>query len=124
MAEKGGEQGQVSLLGVPTETPVVSLSSIRLGFWGSASLHPWALSGISATLSLEPGLKAVMPRSVKSPKSQQGDQVPYVKAKSLYFIQVCKLGLSVYPTYWNNRGALSSVRIGFLIVVKVRVRDF
>ena len=26
----------------------------------------------------------VMPRSAKSPKSQQGDRVPYVKAKSLY----------------------------------------
>ena len=56
----------------------------------------------------------VMPRSAKSPQNQQGDRVLYVKAKSLYFIQVCKLDLSVCLTYWKNQRAPSSVRVGFL----------
>ena len=54
-----------------------------------------------------------MPKSAKSPKSQQGDRVPYVKAKSLYFMQVCKLDLSACPMYWNKRIAPSSVTVEF-----------
>ena len=52
---------------------------------------------------LRPGVMAlvsiVMPISGKQPKNQQGDRVLYIKTKSLCFIQVCKLGLSVCPAY-------------------------
>ena len=34
-----------------------------------------------------------MPKSVKSSQGQQGNQVPYVTAKSLHFNQICTLGL-------------------------------
>ena len=54
------------------------------------------------------------PRNLPKTKNQQGDRVLYVKAKNLYFIQVCKLGLSVCPMYWSNQRTLSSVRVGFL----------
>ena len=51
-----------------------------------------------------------MLRPTKSLKSQQGDWD--VKAKSLYFMQVCKLDLSACPTYWYKRRAPSS-ELGF-----------
>lgn len=55
-----------------------------------------------------------MSRSAKISKKQQGDRVPYVKSKSLYYIQVCKLGLSVCPTYWSKWRTCTSVRVEFL----------
>ena len=52
-----------------------------------------------------------MSRSTKSPKIQQEDSVPFVIAKSHYFIEVWNNCIGIM--YWNNQRALSSDMFGF-----------
>ena len=46
-------------------------------------------------------------------KANKGDLVPYVKAKSLYFNQVCKLGLFACTTYWSIWRAPAQLELDF-----------
>ena len=59
--------------------------------------------------------EGVMPKSGSPCKSQQGDWVSYVKAKSLYFMQVCKLSPHV-QRIGINREPQAQFEYSFIVI--------
>lgn len=63
---------------------------------------------VSSRKFVTPIVWIVMPRLWGSPKDHLGDQILYVKVKSLYF------WTSVWTTHWHVQRASSSLPVGFL----------
>lgn len=56
----------------------------------------------------------VVPRSQSPPKTNQETKSCTEKQRAFILTQLCKLRLSMCPTYWSDQRSPNSVRVGFL----------